>query len=141
MAVYINSSNQLGTNVSSVRFKQDIADLEGVVERLHALRPVSFRYKKDAVNASGNQLAGFEYGLIAEEVAQIFPELVLNDEAGRPYTVRYHLLTPLLLEGYKQQEEEIARLRHLDKEVAALRRTVADQRRRLDNLSKQQESR
>jgi hypothetical protein len=92
--VFINSEDQLGTATSSARFKQDIHDLEGVSDKLLDLRPVSFRYRNDV--AEGGE-APVEYGLIAEEVAEVFPELVVDDAVGRPYTVRYQLLAPLLL--------------------------------------------
>lgn len=127
--VFINSDNQLGTSTSSARFKQDIHDLEGVSDRLLDLRPVSFRYKDDP-----NPL---EYGLIAEEVAEIFPELVLNDEEGRPYTVRYHLLTPLLLGEIQRQEGEIEGLRRqMADRDRDYRKTVADLERRVEKLAK-----
>ena len=92
-AVYINSSGQLGTLPSSQRFKKDIKSLETISEQILNLRPVTFRYKQ------ADEKGGFptQFGLIAEEVAKILPELVEFDEQGKPLSVFYHLLTPLLL--------------------------------------------
>ncbi len=110
--VFINSSHQLGTLTSSARFKRDIDDLEGVSDRLLALRPVSFRYKDEIVEPEEGENP-LEFGLIAEEVAEVFPELVIYDDEGRPYTVRYHLLTPLLLAEIQRQGKALRRLEAL----------------------------
>ena len=92
-AVYINSSGQLGTLPSSQRFKKDIKSLETISEKILNLRPVTFRYKQADEKGSFPT----QFGLIAEEVAKILPELVMFDEDGKPLSVFYHLLTPLLL--------------------------------------------
>lgn len=132
-AVYVDSDNQLGLTSSSARFKQEIHNIEGVSGRLQDLRPVSFRYKDQVAKGSENPRA---YGLIAEEVAKVFPELVINDEQGRPYTVRYSLLTPLLLAEIQRQEGELERLWGVVEELAELRKVVAEQQRRLDRLAR-----
>lgn len=92
-AVYINSSGQLGTLPSSQRFKKDIKSLDATSEKIMNLRPVTFRYKQADEKGSFPT----QFGLIAEEVAKILPELVEFDEEGKPLSVFYHLLTPLLL--------------------------------------------
>jgi hypothetical protein len=125
-AVYVTSDDRLGLTTSSVRFKEDVQDLEGVGDRLAELRPVSFRYKEEIADRAENPI---EYGLIAEEVEEVFPELVLHDEEGRPYAVRYRQLTPLLLAEIQRQQRELDRLRSVVEEVAELRRLVTDQRR------------
>ena len=91
--VYIDSNGQLGTVTSSRRFKKDIHDMGSVTDRLMQLRPVTFRYKEAAENGAHP----VQYGLIAEEVAKVYPELVQYDKAGKPFTIYYHLLTPMLL--------------------------------------------
>ncbi len=106
IAVFVNSSGELGTSTSSRRFKEDIADLGAVSERLLALRPVSLRYTKQA---AGEGERPMEYGLIAEEVAEVLPELVAYDEEGAPYTVRYHLLVPLLLNELQREHGRVGR--------------------------------
>lgn len=104
-AVYVNSSGQLGTLSSSRRFKTDIRPLADKSDRLLKLRPVSFHYKKE-VEADG----AIQYGLIAEEVAKVYPELVDLGPDGKPYSVRYHLLGALLLSEVQKQSRQIARV-------------------------------
>ena len=93
--VFVSSNGQLGVPPSSARFKQDVQDLVGIGDRLAGLRPVSFRYKDEMAREAGVDNP-IQYGLIAEEVEKLFPELVAIDEEGRPLSVRYHLLTPLV---------------------------------------------
>jgi hypothetical protein len=93
--VVIDSAGQLGTISSSRRFKRDVADMGERTERLLELRPAVFRY--EGQQAVPNGQTPLEYGLIAEEVAEVFPDLVVHDEDGEPFTVRYHLLSAMLL--------------------------------------------
>jgi hypothetical protein len=97
----------LGVVSSSRRYKEDIAPMEETSERLYALRPVTFRYKK--ADASGHKPV--QYGLIAEEVANVFPELVSYNEQGQPETVAYQTLTPLLLNQLQREHRELLRER------------------------------
>jgi hypothetical protein len=102
LPVTINAAGQLGVAPSSARYKQDIAPLAvQESEKIHQLRPVSFHYKTEA---SGP----LQYGLIAEEVAHVYPELVMRDEAGAIEGVRYEELTPLLLKEVQGQHQQIA---------------------------------
>ena len=103
VTVLINSSNELHTIVSSARFKQDVVDMGESSERLAQLRPVTFRYREQV--ALGEDVA--EYGLIAEEVAEIAPELVAYDAEGKPYSVRYHVLAPMLLNELQKQQRTV----------------------------------
>ncbi len=107
--VLIDSNGQLGTASSSGRFKKEIRDMGDLTERLLELRPVVFRYKQEQEVESGE--VPLEYGLIAEEVAEIFPDLVVYDEEGLPFTVRYHLLSSMLLNELKKQAREMKELR------------------------------
>jgi hypothetical protein len=115
LGVFVNADGQLGTATSSRRFKEDIAELGGASEALFDLRPVSFHYTEEAVGPGERPL---EYGLIAEEVAEVFPELVVYGEDGAPYTVRYHLLVPLLLNEVQRErvrsEALLARIEALE---------------------------
>ena len=95
---------------------------------LRALRPVTFRFKRDGRE---DEQVLLQYGLIAEEVARILPTLVSYDDEGRPDTVRYSLLTPLLLNEVQRQERELAELRD----------SVAELRRRLDKHAKRRRAR
>lgn len=111
-------TGRLGYPVSSARFKDDIRPLDGLTARLHALRPVSFVYKAE-LDAGGAREP--QFGLIAEEVADVMPELVVRDAEGRPQTVRYHLLAPLLLAEVQRLERERA---GQAREIAELRAMV-----------------
>ncbi len=73
-------------------------------EGLLDLRPVTFKYKQEPVE--GEQ--PLQFGLIAEEVAEVLPDLVVYDEEGQPYTVRYHLLSSLLLNEVQKQHRQLA---------------------------------
>jgi hypothetical protein len=115
MAVVIDSSGQLGTVSSSIRYKEDIQANEG--ERLLKLRPVSFRYKKP--DDLGDK--PIQYGLIAEEVAKVYPELVVRNRAtGRIDGVRYDELAPILLEQVQRQTTDIRDLRQQIAELKAI---------------------
>ena len=100
--VVINSTGQLGVVLSSARYKQDIAPLATQESaKVHQLRPVTFHYKTES---SGP----VQYGLIAEEVAQVYPELVTRDAEGVIEGVRYEALTPILLKELQGQHQQIA---------------------------------
>jgi hypothetical protein len=88
--VLIDTAGQLGTQSSSRRFKEEIKSMESSSEAILALRPVTFEYKSDETNTP-------QFGLIAEEVAEINPDLVVRDENGEIYTVRYDAVNAMLL--------------------------------------------
>ncbi len=144
VAVFINAQGQLGTLTSSERFKKDIKDIGAVSDKLMLLRPVTFRYKQAAQNGA----YPVQYGLIAEQVAKVFPELVQYDKAGKPFTIYYHLLTPMLLnevqKSHRQieaQRTEIAAIKTAQSsEIASLKTELASlrlaQRQQLDALTK-----
>jgi endosialidase-like protein len=99
--VVIASNGQLGTASSSATLKKDIADVdEEEGDALLRLRPVSFEYCNDTVGIR-------QYGLIAEEVATVLPELVQYSEAGDPQIVNYHFLPPLLVKELQKQQKTI----------------------------------
>ena len=121
--VLIDGFGQLGTISSSRRFKEEIRDMGDATERLLELRPVVFRYKPEVQTGERS----LEYGLIAEEVAEVFPDLVVRDDEGQPFTVKYHLLSSMLLNELKKQARELedlrgelARLHGLETRLAAL---------------------
>jgi len=121
--VVISSNGQLGVVASSARYKQDIKPLgrtsDGVAQKLVRLRPVSYRYKAEP--------EATHYGLIAEEVDKVMPELVVRDEQSRPETVQYHELIPLLLQQWKAQQVENRQLRELiERQQARLDRQAAE---------------
>src|SRR5262249_7041625 len=95
-----------GVGVSSARFKEDIHDMADSTSALMKLRPVRFHYKKN-FDPSGLE----QYGLIAEEVAKVYPDLVLYDEKGEPLTVRYQFVNAMLLNEVQKEHREIAELK------------------------------
>ncbi len=106
--VVVESDGRLGISASSRRFKEDVRAMGDVSERLARLRPVRFRYDSERSGAADRRL---HYGLIAEEVAEVLPELVALDAAGQPLAVRYDLLSSLLLRELQEQRQELDRLR------------------------------
>ncbi len=100
--VLIDSNGQLGTTPSSARFKDNIRDMGEESQGLLRLRPVSFRYKPE-LDPMGLE----QYGLVAEEVAEVYPDLVTCDDAGQPQAVRYHFLVPMLLNEVQRDRKTI----------------------------------
>lgn len=107
--VLVNNSGKLGTITSSRRFKYDIKDMGGASSDLLKLRPVTFRHKQG--QDTGSQ--PLQYGLIAEEVAHVYPELVVPDKSGEPQTVLYHVLPAMLLNEVQKQHREIEAMKKL----------------------------
>ncbi len=114
VAVYVNSSGQLGTLTSSLRFKEDVETMGDASGDLMKLRPVVFHYK--APYDDGSHL--LQYGLIAEEVAKVYPDLVQYDAKGQPFTVRYQSINMMLLNEIQKQKAQLdaqeARLQKLE---------------------------
>jgi hypothetical protein len=119
--VLVNGSGKLGITTSSQRFKVDVRDIGDASAALSSLRPVAFRY---AAALDPDRVV--QYGLIAEEVAQVWPELVVRDAQGRPETVRYHQLVPLLLNELQRTDASLRAVADAQaKEIAQLRNRLA----------------
>jgi hypothetical protein len=120
-SVVVASSGQLGCLKSSARYKRDVQDMGSASEKLMKLRPVTFLYKTDRKNI-------LQYGLIAEEVEKVFPEMVIRGADGRIETVAYQMLPPMLLNEVQKQartSEQLARLvEQKDEQIASLERQV-----------------
>jgi hypothetical protein len=103
--VYINSDGQLGTQppASSRRFKKEIQLIDKTSESILALRPVTFHYKSDDTNT-------LQFGLIAEEVAEVNPDLVMRDDKGEIYTVRYEAVNAMLLNEFIKEHRKVQEL-------------------------------
>jgi hypothetical protein len=112
VAVFVDSSGKLGTGTSSRRFKQEIKPMEQTSEALFALRPVTFRYKKE-IDASGTS----QFGLVAEEVEKVNRDLVVRDKDGKPYSVRYEQVNAMLLNEFLKEHRKVEQLQ---KQVEAL---------------------
>ena len=102
-AVFVEPDGQLGTNPSSRRYKDDIADMDAASRAMMQLRPVTFHYKNDR-NPAGRTL---QYGLVAEEVAEVYPGLVAHSADGQIEAVMYQFLAPMLLNEYQNQQRTI----------------------------------
>ncbi len=102
-AVYVSSDGKLGTAISSKRFKEDIQDMGDATNGLMKLRPVTFLYKPEYAN--GSRL--LQYGLIAEEVAEVYPDLVQYNDKGEPNTVYYQFVNAMLLNEVQKQHRRI----------------------------------
>jgi hypothetical protein len=138
-AVFIDSSGQLGTVSSSIRFKEDVQPMAEATTRLLQLRPVKFRYKK--ADALGEK--PIQYGLIAEEVAEVYPELVVRDATtGRIDGVRYEELAPMLLNEVQQQQRKMTAQATINAEqaeqIAAQGEHIAAQAAEIGELKKRQ---
>ena len=102
--VSINANGQLGTTGSSRRFKDSILDMNDSSSKLYQLRPVTFYYKPQYDDGTHS----LQYGLIAEEVAEVYPEMVAYDKDGKPYTVKYQLLAPMLLNELQKEHTVVS---------------------------------
>src|SRR6516162_10081491 len=121
MPVLINSNNKLGTATSSVRFKKDIKPMNSVSEVLFALKPVTFRYKKEIDPVGVSQL-----GLVAEDVEKINPDLVVKDNEGKPYTVRYDQVNAMLLNEFLKEHRHVQEQgKRIEKLTAQLKEQAA----------------
>ena len=98
--VNVDSSGKLGIGLSSRRFKEQIRDMGDSTNALMKLRPVTFLYKPEYDKGPRT----LQYGLIAEEVAEVYPELVAFGEDGKPYTVKYQYLATMLLNEVQKQQ-------------------------------------
>jgi hypothetical protein len=98
--VVVSSSGQLGVRPSSAGYKKDIQPLSNHSQGLWQLRPVTFRYKQDP---QGER----QYGLIAEQVAKVYPELVVRDTKGEVESVQYEELIRLMLNEMQRQRDEV----------------------------------
>jgi hypothetical protein len=100
--VYIKSDGKVGTLVSSGRFKEEIKSMENASEAILALKPVSFRYKRE-IEPNG----AIMFGLIAEEVEKIDPDLVTRNDKGQAETVRYEAVNAMLLNEFLKQHRKV----------------------------------
>jgi uncharacterized coiled-coil protein SlyX len=129
--VLIDSAGQLGTASSSRRFKKEIKPMDKASESIMALRPVTFHYQND--NASTPQ-----FGLIAEEVAEVNPDLVVRDKKGEIYTVRYDAVNAMLLNEFLKEHkaflEEQRKIQEQEVTITQLRSNAAKQEATIEGL-------
>ena len=117
--VLIDSAGQLGTTSSSRRFKREINPMDKASETILALKPVTFHFKSDATNTP-------QFGLIAEEVAQVNADLVVRDDKGDIYTVRYDAVNAMLLNEFLKEHRKMeAQQQQIDDLTARLEQQAA----------------
>jgi len=118
--VVIDSNGQLGTVSSSRRFKEDIHDMDTASSGLMRLRPVTFRYQKPFADGS----KPIQYGLVAEEVAEVYPDLVARSADGQIETVKYQVLDSMLLNELQKEHQQVQQqaetIQRLESRLAAL---------------------
>jgi len=112
VAVVVDRSGHLGTTTSSARFKREIKSMDKASEAILALKPVTFRYKHN-LDPDGIP----QFGLIAEQVEKVNPDLVARDDQGKPHTVRYEAVNAMLLNEFLKEHRKVEQL---EKQVAAL---------------------
>jgi hypothetical protein len=129
--VFINPSGKLGIDNSSQRFKEQIRAMDEANESVFALKPMTFRYKKDIDPAGTSQ-----FGLVAEDVEKVNRDLIVRDKEGKPYSVRYDQVNAMLLNEFlkehKKIEEQEVTISQLKKELQA---TAANQQKQIEVLT------
>ena len=102
VAVLIDNTGHLGTTTSSARFKENIRPMDKASEAILALQPVTFQYKHEF-----DQEGIPQFGLVAEEVEKVSPDLVARDDEGKPYTVRYEAVNAMLLNEFLKEHRKV----------------------------------
>jgi len=135
-------NNTTGTVVSSTGYKEAIKPMDKASEAILALKPVTFRYKKE-LDPEGIP----QFGLVAEQVEKVNPDLVARDEQGKPYTVRYEAVNAMLLNEFLKQHRTVEELKkdfqatiaQQQNEIKALAATVKEQAAQIQKVSAQVE--
>src|SRR5207249_1980369 len=128
-AVYVTADGRIGTLSSSRRYKEEITPMNQASDALFALKPVTFRYKK-AIDPA----RVLSFGLIAEEVAEISPELITRDKEGKPQTVRYEAVNAMLLNEFLKEH---GKLEIQTRKVDDLEARIAQQQKGIEQLTAQ----
>ena len=123
--VVIDSAHQLGTMSSSRRFKNEIRPMDKASEAILALRPVIFHYKSDKAGTP-------QFGLVAEQVAEVNPDLVVRDDEGEIYTVRYDAVNAMLLNEFLKEHRQV---KEQQKQIDALKAELKEQRALIQKVS------
>ena len=124
VAVKVNGAGQIGTAPSSQRFKTEIKPMDKVSEAILALKPVTFYYKKE-IDPQGSP----QFGLVAEDVEKVNPDLVVRDGKGEVYTVRYDAVDAMLLNEFLKQHRTVQELKST---VAKQEATIAQQQKGME---------
>jgi polyhydroxyalkanoate synthesis regulator phasin len=139
--LYAGADGQLGILVSSARFKENIEDMDNSIsDDLLKLHPVTFQYKDEIANGDKT----IQYGLIAEEVAKVNPDLVVYDKEGEPYTIRYQMLTAMLVNAvqkeHKLTQEQTEKIQVQQKQIDELKENKQLQQKQINELNEKIQS-
>ena len=126
-AIYVTSNNKVGTLSSSRRYKEEIKPMDKGSEALFGLKPVTFRYKKEI-----DREHALSFGLIAEEVAKVSPDLTTYDGEGKPETVRYEAVNAMLLNEFLKEHRTVQELKS---NAAKQEATIVKQQKQIDALT------
>jgi hypothetical protein len=132
VGVIVGTNGQLGTVVSSERFKDAIKPMDKASEAILALQPVTFRYKHE-LDPDGIP----QFGLVAEDVEKVNPDLVARDERGKPYTVRYEAVNAMLLNEFLKEHRKVEEQEAM---ITKLKSAVAQQQKESRSTAAQQEN-
>jgi O-acetylhomoserine/O-acetylserine sulfhydrylase-like pyridoxal-dependent enzyme len=116
LPVIVSDNGQLGTAASSRRFKKDIQPMDKTSESILALKPVTFHYKTDTKGIA-------QFGLVAEEVAEVNRDLVVRDKEGKPYAVRYEQVNAMLLNEFLKEHRKVE---EQSREILEQRTTITE---------------
>jgi endosialidase-like protein len=129
VGVFINSNGRLGTSTSSRRFKEDIKPMGKASEAILELKPVTFRYKREL---DADRIP--QFGLIAEEVEKVNPDLIVRDKDGKPYSVRYEQVNAMLLNEFLKEHKKV---QELEATVTSQQTSFARQQAQIETLGSQ----
>jgi hypothetical protein len=127
VGVIIDTDGHLGTTTSSARFKDAIKPMDKASEAILALKPVTFHYKHE-IDPKGIP----QFGLVAEDVEKVNPDLVARDQEGKPYTVRYEAVNAMLLNEFLKEHRTVQDQKAT---IAELKHNFAEQQRQIDALT------
>ena len=134
IGVIIGPNGQLGTVQSSARYKEAIQPMDKASEAILSLQPVTFHYKKDLDPEGISQ-----FGLVAEQVEKVNPDLVARDDEGKPYTVRYEAVNAMLLNEFlkehRKMEEQNHNVREQESTISTLKGVVVEQQKQIEALT------
>src|SRR5262249_2123582 len=123
LGVFVNVDGKLGTTTSSQRFKEAIKPMDRASEAIFALKPVSFRYKKE-IDQEGRS----QFGLVAEDVEKVNPDFVVRDKEGKAYSVRYDQVNAMLLNEFLKEHcafgDQKRKVKELEAALAHLKKQV-----------------
>jgi Chaperone of endosialidase len=127
VGVFVSSNGKLGTLTSSGRFKEQLKPIGNASEAILALNPVSFRYKKE-IDPQGIS----QFGLIPEEVEKVNPDLIVRDQEGKPYAVRYEQINAMLLNEFLKEHRTVEKQQLT---IGQLQQDFAEQRKQIEALT------